>query len=144
MLINKNIASSEKVHTCRCANAHKMWNNLKTIHKSTCYLVHTDRICILCGIKVTEGTNIPEHLTKLKHQWEQILFSGKLKKIYNNNFFKQQIVASLPQSWDQFTSPYVRKYKDDDQANIDLKQRIDSQQLIGIIGQEYKLQESCK
>ena len=144
MLINKNIASSEKVHTCGCANAHKMWNNLKTIHKSTCYLIHTDRIRILCGIKVAEGADIPEHLTKLKHQWEQISFSGKLKKIYNNNFFKQQIAASLPRSWDQFTSPYVRKYEDDDQANIDPKRRIDSQQLIGIIGQEYELQESRK
>jgi len=139
MLINKNITPKEKVHTQGCATTHKMWNNLKTIHKSTCYLVHTDHICILCGIKVAEGADIPEHLTKLKHQWEQISFSSKLKKIYNDDFFKQQIAALLPQSWDQFTSPYVHKYKDDDQANIDPKWHIDSQQLIGIIGQEYKL-----
>ena len=144
MLINKNIAPKEKVHTRGCATTHKMWNNLKTIHKSTCYLVHTDHICVLCGIKVAEGADIPEHLTKLKHQWEQISFSGKLKKIYNDDFFKQQIVVLLPRSWDQFTSPYMREYEDDDQSNIDPKRRIDSQQLIGIIGQEYKLQESRK
>jgi len=144
MLINKNITPKEKVHTQGCATTHKMWNNLKMIYKSTCYLVHTNRIRILCGIKVVEGADIPKHLTKLKHQWEQISFSGKLKKIYNDDFFKQQIAASLLRSWDQFTSPYMHEYKDNDQANIDPKWRIDSQQLIGIIGQEYKLQESCK
>ena len=48
MLINKNIAASERVHTCGCPTAHKMWTNLRTIHESTCYLVHTDRIRVLC------------------------------------------------------------------------------------------------
>jgi len=67
MLINKNIALKEKVHTCGCATAHKMWTNLKMIHKSTCYLVHTNCIRMLCGIKVAEGADILDHLTKLKH-----------------------------------------------------------------------------
>ena len=144
MLINKNIAASERVHTCGCPTAHKMWTNLKMIHESTCYLVHTDRIYVLCRIKAAEGSDIADHLSKLKHQWEQISFSSKLRKIYNDDFFKQQIATSLPRAWDQFTSPYVQEYEDEDEANVDPKRCIDRQQFIGIISQEYKLQESRK
>jgi len=38
----------------------------------------------------------------------------------------------------------VQEYEDEDEANVDLKRYIDSQQFIGIISQEYKFQEACK
>lgn len=120
-----------------------MWKNLHTIHKSTNYLAHMDKICILCVIKAAKGMDIPKHLTKLKHTWEQITFTRNLRKIYNDNFFKQQIAASLLQSWDAFTTPYVWEYKDEDASKVP-KQLIDSQQLIGLISQEYKHIKACK
>jgi len=107
MLINKNITPLQKVHTCGCATSHKMWTNLHTIHESTSYLVHMDHIHTLCGIKAAKGADIPEHLLKLKHVWEQITVTGSLQNVYNDDFFKQQIAVSLPRSWDQFTNPYV-------------------------------------
>jgi len=107
MLINKNITLLQKVHTHGCATSHKMWTNLHTIHELTSYLVHTDHIRTLCGIKAAEGADIPEHLSKLKHMWEQIIVTGSLQNVYNDDFFKQQIAALLPRSWDQFMNPYI-------------------------------------
>jgi len=144
MLINKNITPLQKVHTRGCATSHKMWTNLHTIHELTSYLVHMDHIRTLCRIKAAEGMDIPEHLSKLKHVWEQKIVTGSLQNVYNDDFFKQQIVVSLLRSWDQFTNPYVREYKDDNDAKADPKRHIDSQQFIDLIIQEYKLIEARK
>ena len=96
MLIWKNIASSQKMHTCSCSTAQKMRNSLCHIHESMNYLVHMEKICSICAVHLQEGGDIVDHLTKLKNTWEQCQFTGNLARIYNNTFFKQQIAASLP------------------------------------------------
>ena len=144
MLIRKNIASSQKMHTRSCSTAQKMWNSLRHIHESTNYLVHMEKIRSICAVRLQEGGDVVDHLTKLKNTWEQCQFTGNLARIYNDTFFKQQIAVSLLRSWDQFTCPYVRKYKNQVEADKDLKLRIDSQEFIGLICQEYEYIEAHK
>ena len=144
MLIRKNIASTQKMHTRGCPSTQRMWNSLRHIHETTNYLVHTEKIRSIMAVRLAEDADVVEHLTKLKHTWEQCTFSGHLARIYDDVFFKQQIAASLPRSWDAFTGPYVRDYKDQQEADKDPKLRIDSQQFIGIISQEYEYIQSRK
>ena len=144
MLIRKNIAPSQKMHTRGCPTALRMWNSLRHIHETTNYLVHTEKIRTICAVRLQEDGNVTEHLTKLKHTWEQCSFTGHLARIYDDTFFKQQIAASLPRSWDQFTCPYVKECKNQDEADKDPKLRIDSQEFIGLICQEYEYIQSRK
>ena len=144
MLIRKNIASMQKMHTHGCPSAQRMWNSLCHIHETTNYLVHTEKIHSIMAVRLTKDADVVEHLTKLKHTWEQCTFSGHLARIYNDVFFKQQIAASLLCSWDTFTGPYICDYKDQQEAEKDLKLQINSQQFIGIISQEYEYIQSCK
>jgi len=142
MLINKNIVDNEKMHTRKCVTAHQMWMNLKSIYENTSYLVFTDQLSNLFVMKAPEGTDIPKHLTKLKHQWDELTLFGEQNKLLSDALFKRIIAASLPRSWNSITNPYVQGQID--KSDSDPKKRVDSQQLIGIIKQEYKLNESCK
>lgn len=140
MLINVNIFDDERVHTQGCATAHEMWGNLKTIYKMSNSLVYTNKLQTIFQLQATDGTNIPEHLKKLKKLWDKI-------SIYNNQlmsdiFFKQIIAQSLPHSWNSFTNDYICGRIDE--ADRDPTNRVTSQQLIGFINQEYKLIESQK
>ena len=121
MLIRKNIASSQEMHMHGCSTAQKMWNSLHHIHESTNCLVHTEKIHSICAVRLQEGGDVIDHLTKLKNTWEQCQFTGNLARIYDDTFFKQQIATSLPRSWDQFTCPYVCKYKNQVKVDKDLK-----------------------
>jgi len=82
-----------------------------------------------------------DHLMKLKKQWEEVQYFCKElnRKSFDDSFLKQQIVVSLPCSWDNFTSNYVKSFVDDDDADVDAKKHIDSNELIGTITQEYNL-----
>ena len=146
MLITKNIAESEMIHTNDCENAYDMWNNLKKVHQLANFQIFTDKVRILQNIRARDGDNIKDHLIKLKTQWEHVQhFSDEQnRRQFNDAFFKEQIVVSLPRSWDSFTSNYVKPYVDTDPTQLDPQKRIDSQELIGILSQEYELQQSRK
>ena len=96
MLINKNIVNNEKMHTCKCAMAYQMWINLKSIYENMSYLVFIDQLSNLFAMKALEGADIPEHLTKLKYQWDELTLFGKQNKLLLDALFKCIIVASLP------------------------------------------------
>ena len=98
MLIAKNLAPSEKVHTQGCKTTHDMWKNLHKVHQSTSYQIHIDKLHVLYSIKVKEGDNIPEYLIQLKNHWDQITFFTNEDNchLYNNRCFKQHIAVSLP------------------------------------------------
>ena len=91
---------------------------------------------------MTEGTNIPEHLAKLKKSWDKLTLFSDHNKLIGNTFFKRIITQSLPRSWNAFTNPFVQGHVD--KADKDPKKCIDSQKLIGMIRQEYDLIESQK
>jgi len=142
LCIDNNTTPSEKVHTQGCRTAHKMWDNLKLMYESTNYMVYTDQLKVTLEIRATEGTNIPEHLAKLKKSWDKLTLFSDHNKLMGNAFFKRIIAQSLPRSWNAFTNPFVQGHMD--KADKDPKKCIDSQKLIGMIRQEYNLIESQK
>jgi len=142
LCIDNNTAPSKKVHTQGCTMAHKMWENLKSMYKSTDYMVYTDQLKATLEIRATKGTHIPEHLSKLKKSWDKLTLFSDHNKFMGDTFFKHVIAQSLPRSWNAFTNPFVQGHVDE--ADKDPKKRVDSQKLIGMIRQEYELIESQK
>src|SRR5260221_265821 len=135
ILITTNISPCEKVYTNGCPTSHRMWRSLQSMHKSTSYLIATDnfRSLMTCA---NEGENISNHLTKLKYYWDQLILFGNQNYHISDSLFKRIIASSLPSSWDLFTYPYVSSPLDE--IDIDPRKHIDSQQLIGVIKQEYE------
>jgi len=93
MLIAKYIAEDEMIHTTGCQTTKDMWANLEKFHQLTSYGLITDILRILSNMRARDGDNIPEHLLKLKNQWEKIRqFKDEENcAIYNDMYFKQQI-----------------------------------------------------
>lgn len=145
ILILQNIAPCEMIHVRGCQSAYQMWKNLRSIHHLTGIQIQTNRLRFLQNIRAKEGDDIPQHLVKLKNQWELVSYFGNEdnRRMYDDDFVKLQIAISLPRSWDSFTGPYVEGHVDDDPLQADSMKKIDSQQLIGIINQKYyELNES--
>ena len=139
-LINTNISDKERIHTQGCSTAHKIWTNLKAIYESSNALMYTDKLQMIFQIRATEGSNIPEHLMRLKKHWDQLnMYNDQL---VGDILFKRIIVQLLPHSWNAFTNPYIHRRID--KADKDPAKRITSQQLIGLIIQEYNLNESYR
>ena len=92
-------------------------------------------------MKAKEGDDIPQHLVKLKRQWDRIGYFGDdvNKRKFDNEFFKLKIATSLPRSWDTFTGPYVKGHVDNSPLFSDPMKKADSKQFIGDIIQEYEL-----
>jgi len=112
------------------------------MYESTDYMVYTDQLKATLEIRATKGMHIPDHLLKLKKSWDKLTLFSDHNKLMGNAFFKCVIAQSLPRSWNVFTNSFVRGHMDE--ADKDPKKRIDSQKLIGMIRQEYKLIESQK
>ncbi len=141
MLIRGHVADSELMHIRSSQTSRQMWDTLQKLHQLTTYQIFTDKLRVFQEIKAKNGDNIPDHLMKLKKQWEEVQYFRKElnRKAFDDSFLKQQIVVSLPRSWDSYTSNYVKSFVDDDDADVDAKKRIDSNELIGTITQEYNL-----
>ena len=84
MLINNHIAESEQIHTNDCETAHGTWENLRKYHELSTYQIWIDKCRVLKLIKAKEGDNIPDHLMKVKKQWETIKLFGKHCKIQSH------------------------------------------------------------
>ena len=78
----------------------------------------------------------------MKKQWDQLALFGANHKYMDDTLFKWVIMQSLPQSWNQFTNPYVQGRLD--MADKDPNKCISGQQLVGIIYHEYNLNKSQK
>ena len=146
VLIAKNIAQSEKCHIQGCESAHDMWNNLRKIHECMSFQIQTEQHRVFQNMKAKDSDNILLHLIKMKNQCNMIKDFGEVEEYecYNNSVFKRDIASSLPHSWDNFTGPYVKGYVDENPLRADDIKKIDSQQFIGIINQEYDLQQTRK
>ena len=64
-------------------------------------------LCTLMNTVAAEDNNIMEHLTKLKHSWDQLSLFRDDNYQVSKFLFKHIIASSLPESWDQFTDQYV-------------------------------------
>ena len=136
LLIVHNLSSSQIVHVGQNTTASAIWQSLEAVHESKGHQTIIAIVRNLFQTKADEETNITEHLNHLKIYWERI------NKIDDEDFripdplFKAIISTSLPLSWDTFTESYVGGQKGLN-AN-DPKKRMNSQQFIGIIKEEYQ------
>jgi len=142
LLIMSNISVKECVHTNGCTSTHHMWLSLQSMHKSKSHLILTTHLCMLMNTIAAEDNNVTEHLTKLKHSWDQLSLFSDNNYCVSEFLFKHIITSSLPESWDQFTDQYIAGQLD--LVDTDPRKHINTQQFIGIIIQEHKCRQSCK
>ena len=142
LLITSNIHVKERVHTSGCMSAHRMWLSLQSMHESKSHLILTTHLRMLMNTTAAEDDNITEHLTKLKHYWDQLSLFGDKNYRVSEFLFKRIIASSLPESWDQFTDQFVAGQLDF--VDTDPRKHIDTQQFIGIIKQEHERRQSRK
>ena len=134
-VILNNITSTEMVHVVQCTTAHAVWLNLEAIHESKGHQTIVSIIRNLFHTKAEEGSNINDHLTKLKQYWERINQINEENFKILDTLFKIIISSSLPLSWDTFTESYVGSRKG--LTETDPKKLMGSQQFIGILMEEY-------
>ena len=107
-LISWNVTASEQVHILGCDSAHKMWKNLEDVHGSRSHGFSTMLAQRRKIYRTTakEGDNIARHLDKLKQNRDLFNFAaigGETFEISDYSFITI-VAASLPESWDSFTS----------------------------------------
>jgi len=136
LLITSNISVKERVHTNGCTSTHRMWLSLQSMHESKSHLILTTHLRTLMNTIAAEDDNITEHLTKLKHSWDQLSLFGDDNYRVSEFLFKRIIASSLPESWDHFTDQFVAGQLD--LVDTDPRKYIDTQQFIGIIKQEHE------
>jgi len=129
VLISINLSPSEKVYVGRCTTAHDMWAKLEEVHKSDASM--SPYMNGLFYTRYEDGEDLCKHLNKM------LQFREKLNLIKNDDVisdlpFKLTIAASLPPSWDWFTSPYVEGEQ---------KDLVNALQFIGILRERYFLNE---
>jgi hypothetical protein len=87
-----------------------------------------------------EGDNIIEHLNKLQQLWDHIHFASDKDFKFADCMYCIIITTSLPPFWDQFSEPYLIGISGQD----DPKKHISSQQMIGVLKQEYQRRQMRK
>jgi len=66
MLIDNNIAVSEKTHMQGCCTATRVWQNLCKVYESKDQLIFTDQLQLIFSTRASEGSNIVEHVISMK------------------------------------------------------------------------------
>ena len=117
-----------------------MWRALKAVHETRGHQTVINYIRVLFRCSVEEGADIPKHLEHIKGTWERINALGSEHFRISDLFFKIIIASSLPPSWDQFTENYIGG--DTAFANLDTRQRMNSQEFIGAIVSECACREN--
>ena len=125
VLISWNVTPPEQVHILGCDSAHEMWKNLKDVHGSGFKTVST-QWRKLFRITAGEGDDIVEHLDNLRQCGKQFEISDV--------FFNTIVAASLPPSWDTFTSEEIV-------GNHGVV--VSPKQFISLIEREYRRREWC-
>jgi hypothetical protein len=140
ILIVSNITKGQMVHVARLNTASEIWTSLRAIHETKDY---GSAIAIQRGLfelRAKEGSDIAEHLTQLKQQWERLNVLDSPSFHIPDLQFKTLIASSLPSSWDVFTEPYMGGRID--AIETDPKKLMSSQEFIGAIKEEYLRRKS--
>ncbi len=142
LLITNNVEPAQMVHVGQCSTSHEMWASLVAVHESKGHQTTISYMRNLFHTTADEGDNISDHLNKLKQYWEKLNLLGDGDFKISDLLFKIIISSSLPPSWDTYTESYVGGPT----ALIagDPKRRLNSQELIGLLKEEYIRRESRK
>ena len=133
-LITQNVADEPLVHIQHGSSSHTAWHNLEAIYEDKSQETAVAVIRNLWHTTAEEGDDISEHLTTLKKYWERLNLVDDINFRIPEVQFKIAIMSSLPTSWDSFTRPYISIQKGD---NSDPKVHATSQELIGVLKEEY-------
>ena len=134
-VITQNTGDESIIHIQHNSTSHVAWKNLEAIYEDKSQETAVAIIRNLWHTTAEEDDDISEHLTELKKYWE------RLNLVDDENFkisevqFKIAIVSSLPPSWDTFTQPYTSTTHNG--AQTDAKLAVTSQELIGVLIEEY-------
>lgn len=134
-LITQNVGDECIIHIQQGSPSHVAWKNLEAIYEDKSQETAIAIIHNIWHTVAKEGDNIDEHLTALKKYWERLNLVDDINFKIPEMQFKMTITSSLPDSWDPFTRPYINLLDKGD--NVDPKLKVSSQELIGIIKEEY-------
>jgi len=132
ILIVSNISKGQMVHVARLDTAAVIWASLRAIHETKDYIAIQRG---LFELRANEESDIADHLTQLKQQWERPNVLDSPSFHIPDIQFKTLIASSLPSNWDVFTEPYMGGRID--VIETDPKKLMSSQECIGAIKEEY-------
>jgi hypothetical protein len=107
ILIVSNISKNQMVHVARLDTAAAIWASLRAIHETKDYGSAIALQHGLFELRAMEGSDIVEHLSQLKQQWEGLNILDSPSFHILDIQFKTLITSSLPPTWDIFTEPYM-------------------------------------
>jgi len=110
-----------------------MWEALHIIHTPQGQQSILSTKCALYSAQAEEGTNIAEHINDMKILRDQLSLLGHQ---IDDTKFKSILVASLPHSWEGFTTSYLG-YQGGTQGNINA-QIMTVQELVSLLCEEDK------
>ena len=103
-LITTAIKDEQIIHVSDCSTAAEMWNALHVTHEPRGQQSILSLQRSLYGTQAKEGVSIAAHLNEMKATRDRLSLLGYR---IDDNDFKSIIVASLPPSWESFTSLYL-------------------------------------
>ncbi len=98
------------VYVTRLNTAQEIWKSLQVIHKMKDYQIAISIQHALFRKCASDSDDIVEHLTQLKKQWKRLNVLEDTDFHITDIQFKMIIVSSLPNSWNNFTEPYVGRH----------------------------------
>ena len=127
------IEDEQVLSVSECNTAAEMWESLHAIHepRGQQSILSTKRV--LYSAQAKEGSDIALHLGYMKILRERLAMSGHR---INHTEFKSILVASLPHSWESFTSSFLG-YQGSTQGNQQT-QVMTMQQLVSLLIEEVK------
>jgi hypothetical protein len=103
-LITTVVKDEQIIHISNCSTAAEMWNALCMTHELRRQQSILSLWRALYSTQADEGTDIPAHLNEIKSLRDRLSLSGHKT---DDNDFKSILVASLPRSWESFSSSYL-------------------------------------
>lgn len=93
------------IHIIGAMTAQEMWNQLTTVKESKGRLGVLATQRVLYRAMAKEGFDMIEHISKLRKIQEELHTMGNL---VSDEDFVMILITSLPESWDNYTSSYLR------------------------------------
>jgi hypothetical protein len=135
-MITTRIKDEQVIHISECVTAAQMWDALRIIHEPQSQQTIISTMKVLYSTEAAENADIPTHLHQMRAMCEHHTISGH---IINDTNFKAILVASLPHTWEGWTSSYLGY-----QGGLQGNNKADSatvQEIISIICDEF---QCCK
>ena len=132
-LITQNVGDEPIIHIQHGSTSHVAWKNLEAIYEDKSQETAVAIIRNLWHTIADEEDDISEHLTNLKKYWERLNLVDDPDFKIPETQFKIAIVSSLPESWDNFTRPYISMSTNKENGATAITTKITSQELIGVI-----------